>query len=248
MFERFTERARQVVINAQDEARALRHNFIGTEHLLLGLLREEEGLAARVLTSFDGVTLEVVRAQVVRIVGLGDETLPGQIPFTPRAKKVLELGLREALSRGDDCIDTEHLLFGLAREDEGVAARILLDLDVTAELIRRELLRQLSPEKLKSPPERTGPIKITVSSHDYHDLGGFRDRLNSSIFRVPDSLSRLCNSLRPVGDAHSNYSSEVSSKDAKELIDLRERLEFLWPLCETPHCLIFTCDQLQKGL
>ena len=97
MFERFTERARQVVVLAQDEARALKHNYIGTEHILLGLLREEEGLAARVLESLD-ITVEEVRAQVARIVGQGDEVTTGQIPFTPRAKKVLELALREALS------------------------------------------------------------------------------------------------------------------------------------------------------
>src|SRR2546421_11799468 len=106
MFERFTERARQVVVLAQDEARALRHNYIGTEHLLLGLLREEEGIAARVLESL-GVTLEEVRAQVGRVVGQGDEIEAGQIPFTPRAKKVLELGLREAQAMGHNYIGTE---------------------------------------------------------------------------------------------------------------------------------------------
>ena len=99
MFERFTERARQVVVLAQEEARTLKHNYIGTEHILLGLLREEEGLAARVLESLD-ITVERVRAQVVRIVGSGEEVTSGQIPFTPRAKKVLELALREALSPG----------------------------------------------------------------------------------------------------------------------------------------------------
>src|SRR6059058_5491607 len=99
MFERFTERARQVVVLAQEEARTLKHNYIGTEHILLGLLREEEGLAARVLESLD-ITVERVRAQVVRIVGSGEEVTSGQIPFTPRAKKVLELALREALSLG----------------------------------------------------------------------------------------------------------------------------------------------------
>src|SRR5207248_887978 len=123
MFERFTERARQVVVLAQDEARALKHNYIGTEHILLGLLREEEGLAARVLESLD-ITVEEVRAQVARIVGQGDEVTTGQIPFTPRAKKVLELALREALSLGHNYIGTEHILLGLVREHEGLAARI----------------------------------------------------------------------------------------------------------------------------
>jgi ATP-dependent Clp protease ATP-binding subunit ClpC len=143
VFERFTERARQVVVLAQDEARALKHNYIGTEHILLGLLREEEGLAARVLESLD-ITVEEVRAQVARIVGQGEEVTTGQIPFTPRAKKVLELALREALSLGHNYIGTEHILLGLVRENEGVAARILLDFDADAEKIRNEIIRMLS--------------------------------------------------------------------------------------------------------
>src|SRR6266542_696690 len=143
VFERFTERARQVVVLAQDEARALKHNYIGTEHILLGLLREEEGLAARVLESLD-ITVEEVRAQVARIVGQGDEVTTGQIPFTPRAKKVLELALREALSLGHNYIGTEHILLGLVRENEGVAARILLDFDADADKIRNEIIRMLS--------------------------------------------------------------------------------------------------------
>jgi ATP-dependent Clp protease ATP-binding subunit ClpC len=143
MFERFTERARQVVVLAQEEARSLKHNYIGTEHLLLGLLREEEGVAARVLDGLE-VTVEEVRAAVVRIVGQGEEVSTGQIPFTPRAKKVLELALREALSLGHNYIGTEHILLGLIREDEGVAARILLDLDAEPDKIRNEVMRALS--------------------------------------------------------------------------------------------------------
>ena len=140
MFERFTERARQVVVLAQDEARALKHNYIGTEHILLGLLREEEGLAARVLESLD-ITVEEVRAQVARIVGQGDEVTTGQIPFTPRAKKVLELALREALSLGHNYIGTEHILLGLLREEEGLAARVLESLDITVERVRAQVVR-----------------------------------------------------------------------------------------------------------
>jgi len=132
-----------VVVLAQEEARILKHNYIGTEHILLGLLREEEGLAARVLESLD-ITVERVRAQVVRIVGSGEEVTSGQIPFTPRAKKVLELALREALSLGHNYIGTEHILLGLVRENEGVAARILLDFDADSEKIRNEVIRMLS--------------------------------------------------------------------------------------------------------
>src|SRR5476651_332988 len=157
MFERFTERARQVVVLAQEEARTLKHNYIGTEHILLGLLREEEGLAARVLESLD-ITVERVRAQVVRIVGSGEEVTSGQIPFTPRAKKVLELALREALSLGHNYIGTEHILLGLVRENEGVAARILLDFDADAEKIRNEIIRMLS-----GPGRRQGGAAGTTS-------------------------------------------------------------------------------------
>jgi ATP-dependent Clp protease ATP-binding subunit ClpC len=153
VFERFTERARQVIVLAQAEARALKHNYIGTEHLLLGLLREEEGLAARVLASF-GITLDDVRAEVTRIIGQGDEVEAGQIPFTPRAKKILELSLREALDLGHNYIGTEHLLLGLLREGEGVAVRILLDLGAAPGAIRDELLLLLSGARPETPAPR----------------------------------------------------------------------------------------------
>ena len=157
MFERFTERARQVIVLAQDEARALRHNYIGTEHLLLGLLREEHGVAARVLESLD-LTIEEVRAQMGRIVGQGDDLTTGQIPFTPRAKHVLELSMREALSLGHDYIGTEHILLGIVRENEGVAARILLDFDADAEKVRNVIVRMLS---LKQSLGHTEPVEPT---------------------------------------------------------------------------------------
>jgi ATP-dependent Clp protease ATP-binding subunit ClpA len=143
MFERFSEPARQVVVLAQDEARLFKHNHIGTEHLLLGLLREEQGLAGRVLDALD-ITVEEVHLQVARIVGQGDEVTTGQIPFTPRAKKVLELALREALSFGHDYIGTEHILLGLVREDNGVGARILLNFGVNANSVRIDIVRLLS--------------------------------------------------------------------------------------------------------
>jgi ATP-dependent Clp protease ATP-binding subunit ClpC len=143
VFERFTEQARPVIVLAQDEARALEHNYIGTEHILLGLLRVNEGLAARALESLE-VTVEEVRAQVALIVGQGDEVTTGQIPFTPRAKKLLDLALREALSLGHDYIGPEHILLGLVRENQGLAARILLDLGADAEKVRDEIIRMLS--------------------------------------------------------------------------------------------------------
>jgi ATP-dependent Clp protease ATP-binding subunit ClpA len=143
MFERFTERARQVVVLAQDEARLLNHNYLGTEHLLLGLLREHEGLAARVLDVL-GIDQERTRADVARIVGVGNQPAVGQIPFTPRVKKVLELTKRESTSLGHTYIGTEHVLLGLVAENEGVAMRILHDHGVEAEAVRDALLRMLS--------------------------------------------------------------------------------------------------------
>src|SRR5438552_3295117 len=169
VFERFTERARQVVVLAQDEARALKHNYIGTEHILLGLLREEEGLAARVLESLD-ITVEEVRAQVARIVGQGDEVTTGQIPFTPRAKKVLELALREALSLGHNYIGTEHILLGLVRENEGGAARIPLDL---AALVAGSRYRGEFEERLKKVmKEITQRGDIILFIDELHNLVG----------------------------------------------------------------------------
>jgi ATP-dependent Clp protease ATP-binding subunit ClpC len=142
VFERFTERARQVVVLAQDEARRLQHNYIGTEHLLLGLLREEEGLAARVLEGL-GITADEVRDEIARVVGQGDEVPAGQIPFTPRAKKALERSLREALALNHRYIGTEHVLLGVVHEENGVAARILEEVGASAGKVREEVLRTL---------------------------------------------------------------------------------------------------------
>lgn len=166
MFERFTERARQVLVLAQEEARSLKHQSTGSEHILLGLLREEEGLAARVLDSFD-ITVDRVRPQVIRIVGAGEEKSPDQIPFTPRARKVCELALREALSLGHNYIDTEHILLGLVRENEGVAARILLDFDADSEKVRNEIIRMLSSVKRKPEvdPEQEQQLFRMRSAH-----------------------------------------------------------------------------------
>jgi hypothetical protein len=138
MFTRFTGRARIVVVRAQEEARALGHNYIGTEHLLLGLLRVEEGAAARALTGL-GVTLDAARAEAERLIGRGGGERPGRIPFTPRSKRVLELALKEALALGHDYIGTEHILLGLLAEGEGVAVEILGTLNAAPESIRAKL-------------------------------------------------------------------------------------------------------------
>ncbi|MEN8041937.1 MAG: ATP-dependent Clp protease ATP-binding subunit, partial [Actinomycetota bacterium] len=143
MFERFTDRARRVVVLAQEEARLLNHNYIGTEHILLGLIHEGEGVAARALESL-GIDLESVRSQVVEIIGQGSQAPTGHIPFTPRAKKVLELSLREALQLGHNYIGTEHILLGLIREGEGVAAQVLVKLGAELTKVRQTVIQLLS--------------------------------------------------------------------------------------------------------
>ena len=143
MFERFTDRARRVVVLAQEEARMLTHNYIGTEHILLGLIHEGDGIAAKALESL-GISLEAVRAQVEEIIGQGQQAPSGHIPFTPRAKKVLELSLREALQLGHNYIGTEHILLGLIREGEGVAAQVLLKLGADLNRVRQQVIQLLS--------------------------------------------------------------------------------------------------------
>ncbi|MGA9312708.1 MAG: ATP-dependent Clp protease ATP-binding subunit [Pseudonocardiaceae bacterium] len=152
MFERFTDRARRVVVLAQEEARMLNHNYIGTEHILLGLIHEGEGVAAKALESL-GIALEGVRQQVEEIIGQGQQAPSGHIPFTPRAKKVLELSLREALQLGHNYIGTEHILLGLIREGEGVAAQVLVKLGADLNRVRQQVLQLLSGYQGKEPAE-----------------------------------------------------------------------------------------------
>ncbi len=150
MFERFTDRARRVVVLAQEEARMLNHNYIGTEHILLGLVREGEGVAAKALEAMD-ISLNGVREQVQEIIGEGSHAPSGHIPFTPRAKKVLELSLREALQLGHNYIGTEHILLGLIREGEGVAAQVLGKLGADLGGVRQQVIQLLSGYEGKDP-------------------------------------------------------------------------------------------------
>jgi ATP-dependent Clp protease ATP-binding subunit ClpC len=143
MFERFTDRARRVIVLAQEEARLLNHNYIGTEHLLLGLIHEGNGVAAKALESL-GISLSDARVQVEDVIGRGGQVPSGHIPFTPRAKKVLELSLREALLLGHNYIGTEHILLGLIREGEGVAAIVLANLGADLGRVRQQVIEQLS--------------------------------------------------------------------------------------------------------
>jgi len=143
VFERFTDRARRVVVLAQEESRLLNHNYIGTEHILLGLVREREGVASKALELLN-ISLEAVRSQVEEIIGQGQGMTAGHIPFTPRAKKVLELSLREALQLGHNYIGTEHILLGLIREGEGVAAQVLQKLGADLNRVRQTVIQLLS--------------------------------------------------------------------------------------------------------
>src|SRR4051812_13707975 len=156
MFERFTDRARRVVVLAQEEARMLSHNYIGTEHILLGLIHEGEGVAAKALESL-GISLEAVRSQVEEIIGQGQQAPSGHIPFTPRAKKVLELSLREALQLGHNYIGTEHILLGLIREGEGVAAQVLVKLGADLNRVRQQVIQLLSGYQGKETATAGGP-------------------------------------------------------------------------------------------
>jgi ATP-dependent Clp protease ATP-binding subunit ClpC len=163
MFERFTDRARRVVVLAQEEARMLNHNYIGTEHILLGLIHEGEGVAAKALESL-GISLEGVRSQVEEIIGQGQQAPSGHIPFTPRAKKVLELSLREALQLGHNYIGTEHILLGLIREGEGVAAQVLVKLGADLNRVRQQVIQLLSGYQGKEPAAAGGPAEGTPST------------------------------------------------------------------------------------
>src|SRR6186713_1092624 len=163
MFERFTDRARRVVVLAQEEARMLSHNYIGTEHILLGLIHEGDGIAAKALESL-GVSLEAVRAQVEEIIGQGQQAPSGHIPFTPRAKKVLELSLREALQLGHSYIGTEHILLGLIREGEGVAAQVLVKLGADLNRVRQQVIQLLSGFQGKETAAAGTPAEGAPSS------------------------------------------------------------------------------------
>jgi ClpA/ClpB-like protein/UvrB/UvrC motif-containing protein len=209
MFERFTDRARNVVVLAQEEARLLNHNYIGTEHLLLGLIRESEGIAAKVLMSL-GVDLDAVREQVEEIVGRGTSEPSGHIPFTPRAKKVLELSLREALQLSHNYIGTEHILLGMIREGEGVAAQVLVRLGADLNRVRQQVIQQLrgpGGAAEAAAAAATGPLSRLTGRRDRALLSGFRAQLTAI-------ESRLTAVERRVG----------TGPDSRELDDLIERV------------------------
>jgi ATP-dependent Clp protease ATP-binding subunit ClpA len=197
VFERFTDRARRVVVLAQEEARLLNHNYIGTEHILLGLAHEGQGVAAKALESL-GIRLEALRSQVQEIIGQDQQGPTGHIPFTPRAKKVLELSLREAKQLGHNYIGTEHLLLGLVREGEGVAAQVLIRLGGDLSRVRQQVIGLLSgsaggaeaaagmrpvpmppPEELREAGERLAEVRrqkeAAIEAQDFERAAALRD-------------------------------------------------------------------------
>jgi len=179
MFERFTERARRVVVHAQEEARDLNHNYIGTEHLLLGLMREPDSAAARALHDLD-IGRDAVRERIVAIIGRGGEAPSGHIPFTPRAKKVLELSLREALQLSHNYIGTEHILLGLIREGHGVAAEVLTSLGGDLSRVRDKVI-ELAPAGTGEARAQAGPVRVVGSSVQFQDI---MDRLDTIARRL----------------------------------------------------------------
>jgi ATP-dependent Clp protease ATP-binding subunit ClpC len=181
MFQRFTDRARRVVVFAQEEARLLDHNYIGTEHILLGLIHEGEGLAARALDSM-GIGLDAVRHEVEEIIGRGQHASSGHIPFTPRAKNVLELSLREAVQLGHAYIGTEHILLGLIREEDGVAAQVLVRLGADLDRTRQQVIHLLHG-RLEAGVMRVGSGADTVADR----LASIAARLTAIDRRLKES-------------------------------------------------------------
>ena len=172
MYERFTDRARRVVALAEDEARRLNHNHIGTEHILLGLIHEDDGVAAQTLESL-GVSLAAVRQQVEMIIGQGREAPRGRIPYTPRARKALELSLREALQLGHHHIGTEHILLGLVREGKGAAAQMLVKLGADLNRVRQQVIQLLDAEGAQQPGTTLAARRLSL-------VGGMFDALLKS--------------------------------------------------------------------
>ncbi len=185
MFERLTARSRKVVVRSQEEAQRLGHNYIGTEHLLLGILREDDGVAARALNSLN-VTLSEVRRRVESMVGRGEGETGAQAPFTPRSKKVLELALREALQLRHNYIGTEHILLGLLKESDGVAVRILSNLGADPDAVRSEILRMLGGDWARAPRIHDQEIVAGEGTARVDDVrsGTFRARVEGLVVQV----------------------------------------------------------------
>jgi len=225
MFERFTDGARRVIVLAQEEARLLNHNYIGTEHILLDLLHEGEGVAAQALESL-GISPEAARALVEEIIGRGQSPLTGHIPFTPRAKRVLELSLHEALQLGHNYIGTEHLLLALVREGEGVGAQVLVRLGASLPRVREQTL-ELLPEGGSQPDAeataRTRLVRMTVPEH---------------LRELDEQLAQVRREKQAAIDAQ-DFTSAAALRDAeKDLLTRKLRQEQDWAAGVDPQAVI----------
>jgi ATP-dependent Clp protease ATP-binding subunit ClpA len=227
MFERFTDRARRVVVLAQEEARMLNHNYIGTEHILLGLLREGEGLAAKALESL-GISLDAVRQQVEEIIGQGQEAPSGHIPFTPRAKKVLELSLRESLQLGHNYIGTEHILLGLIREGDGVAAQVLVRLGADLNRVRHQVIQLIAdrpPREAAPGPEvqaRLDVVEIRLAVLE-HRVGTGPDTSD-----LDEQIAQVRREKESAVDARDYEQAAVRRNREKELLAARAARQKQW--------------------
>jgi hypothetical protein len=224
MFERFTDRARRVVVLAQDEARRLDHTWIGTEHILLGLIREGEGVAAKALESL-GISLDAVRQQVEEIIGQGQQAPSGHIPFTPRTKKVLELALRESKKLGHNYIGTEHILLGLIREGDGVAAQVLVMLGADQNRVRQQVIQLLHGRSAEQPGStRPAERELSLLPAVKTLLEGLEQRLTAIEQRVgtgPDTsdldeqIAQVCREKESAVDAQ-DFDQAVSLRDREK--------------------------------
>jgi hypothetical protein len=236
MFERFTDRARRVVVLAQEEARMLNHNYIGTEHFLLGLIHEGEGVAAKALESL-GISLDAVRQQVEEIIGQGQQAPSGHIPFTPRAKKVLELTQREAQQLGHNYIGTEHILLGLIREGSGVAAQVLVKLGADLNRVRQQVIQLLHGYPAGGPVSaRSAASELSLPAMQAR-LGAFEQRLAAIEQRVgtgPDTSDLDEQVGRVRGERHAaidaqEYEQAAALRDReKELLAAKAALQEQW--------------------
>jgi ATP-dependent Clp protease ATP-binding subunit ClpA len=225
MFQRFTDRARRAVVEAQEEARMLNHNYIGTEHLLLGLIHEGDGVAAKALESL-GISLDTVRQQVEQIIGRGQQTLSGHIPFTPRAKKVLELSLDEALQLGHKYIGTEHILLGLIREGDGVAAQVLVKLGCDLNRVRQQVIRLLhghQGEDVKIAGSRLGERTRAGVPDDVHARIGALDRRLAAVERWMGIRPDLEDLDQEIAQVRREKEAALDRQDSEAIAVLRER-------------------------
>jgi hypothetical protein len=236
MFERFTDRARRVVTLAQEEARMLNHNYIGTEHILLGLIHEGDGVAAKALESL-GISLDAVRQQVEEIIGQGQQApSPSEgIPFTPRAKKVLELSLRESLQLGQNYIGTEHILLGLIREGDGVAAQVLVNLGAELNRVRQQVIQLISgqePQSGRRPAREGAPVTEVQARLDVVEgrLAAVEQRvgIGPDTSDLDEQIDTIRRERRAAADAQ-DYEQAASLRDReRELLASRAARQEQW--------------------